>query len=196
MSDQRACNCRFDPTAERHHRPWCAVVSTPAPHPTDPELHHLLNRAIDGVVLHGESDRLRELVRELEADRERVQQEACRTAERLRKAEARVTELEKVSRGYCPHCGRGDAAPGLDDWDRERKRAEQAEAAIERARKLATQWAVLRAYGSAATQLRAALDQQACVCGEPSTPATVHRTDGPCYLDQPQQPTTTEADHA
>ncbi|MFD3614453.1 hypothetical protein ACFWWT_04220 [Streptomyces sp. NPDC058676] len=31
-------------------------------------------------------------------------------------------------------------------------------AAIERARKLATQWAVLRAYGGAATELRAALD--------------------------------------
>lgn len=30
------------------------------------ELQHLLGRAIDGVVLHGESDRLRELVRELE----------------------------------------------------------------------------------------------------------------------------------
>ncbi|MFB7219366.1 hypothetical protein [Streptomyces sp. NPDC056227] len=33
---------------------------------TNTELHHLLNRAIDGVVLHGESDRLRELVRGLE----------------------------------------------------------------------------------------------------------------------------------
>ena len=35
---------------------------------------------------------------------------------------------------------------------------EQAQAAIERARKLASRWAVLRAYGSAATELRAALD--------------------------------------
>ncbi|MFD5058232.1 hypothetical protein [Streptomyces sp. NPDC058394] len=97
------------------------------------ELHHLLNRALDGVVLHGESDRLRELVRQLEkraeqadADRNRVQQRACSTAETLRHAKARLSELE---------------------------------AAIERARKLATQWAILRAYGGAATQLRAALDQ-------------------------------------
>ncbi|WP_372352658.1 hypothetical protein [Streptomyces sp. KL116D] len=36
-------------------------------------------------------------------------------------------------------------------------RTEQAEAAIERARGLASQWAVLRAYGGAATELRAAL---------------------------------------
>lgn len=40
-----------------------------------------------------------------------------------------------------------------------RLRAEQAEAAIERARKLATSWAVLRAYGSAATELLAALNE-------------------------------------
>ncbi|MER7806138.1 hypothetical protein [Streptomyces sp900116325] len=64
------------------------------------ELHHLLNRAIDGVVLHGESDRLRELVRELEqraeragADLDRVQQAACRTAEELRKAKRAVDLL-------------------------------------------------------------------------------------------------------
>ncbi|MEV7394918.1 hypothetical protein [Streptomyces sp. NPDC091215] len=35
---------------------------------------------------------------------------------------------------------------------------EQAQAAIERARKLASRWAVLRAYGGAATELRRALD--------------------------------------
>lgn len=38
------------------------------------------------------------------------------------------------------------------------RRAQQAEAAIARAHKLASRWAVLRAYGSAATELRAALD--------------------------------------
>ncbi|MFF4752668.1 hypothetical protein ACWD5R_11370 [Streptomyces sp. NPDC002514] len=35
---------------------------------------------------------------------------------------------------------------------------ERAEAAIERVRALASRWAVLRAYGSAATELGAALD--------------------------------------
>lgn len=39
-------------------------------------------------------------------------------------------------------------------------RADTAEAAIERTRALASRWAVLRAYGSAATELRAALDEQ------------------------------------
>ncbi|MGY4931591.1 hypothetical protein ACWD7T_10800 [Streptomyces sp. 900116325] len=58
------------------------------------ELHHLLSRAIDGVVLHGESDRLRELVRELEADLARVQGHACRVAEKLRKAERAVDQTE------------------------------------------------------------------------------------------------------
>jgi hypothetical protein len=46
-----------------------------------------------------------------------------------------------------------------------RDRAERAEAAIERARKLASRWAVLRTHGSATTELRAALDG-------PSTPVT------------------------
>ncbi|WP_030169043.1 hypothetical protein [Streptomyces sp. NRRL S-813] len=27
--------------------------------------------------------------------------------------------------GYCPACGRGDAAPTADDWEQQRKRAEQ-----------------------------------------------------------------------
>lgn len=43
---------------------------------------------------------------------------------------------------------------------RAEERADKAEAAIDRARKLASRWAVLRAYGSAATELRAALDEQ------------------------------------
>jgi hypothetical protein len=38
--------------------------------------------------------------------------------------------LRAVARGYCPHCGRGDAAPTVDDWQRERDRAEQAEAKV------------------------------------------------------------------
>jgi hypothetical protein len=46
-------------------------------------------------------------------------------------------------------------------WRQEKQRAERAEAAIDRARSLATQWAVLRAYGSAATELRSALDAPA-----------------------------------
>jgi hypothetical protein len=41
-----------------------------------------------------------------------------------------------------------------DEW---KARAEAAEAAVARAEKLASTWAVLRAYGDAATKLRAAL---------------------------------------
>ncbi|MDX2846438.1 hypothetical protein PV377_47355 [Streptomyces ipomoeae] len=42
--------------------------------------------------------------------------------------------LRQVARGYCPACGRGDAAPTIDDWQRERQRAEQAEADVKRLR--------------------------------------------------------------
>lgn len=39
---------------------------------------------------------------------------------------ADLAALRAVARGYCPHCGRGDAAPTVEDWERERQRAEQA----------------------------------------------------------------------
>ncbi|WP_406420014.1 hypothetical protein [Streptomyces sp. NBC_00842] len=64
-------------------------------------------------------------------------------------------------------------------------------AAIERAQKLATQWAVLRAYGGAATELRAALaqPQQCPQCGDSGA-----CNGGPCplaALDQPPPTTPT-----
>jgi hypothetical protein len=38
-----------------------------------------------------------------------------------------LAALRQVARGYCPHCGRGDAAPTTADWERERQRADQVE---------------------------------------------------------------------
>ena len=38
-----------------------------------------------------------------------------------------LAALRTVARGYCPHCGRGDAAPTADDFEQQRKRAEVAE---------------------------------------------------------------------
>jgi hypothetical protein len=35
--------------------------------------------------------------------------------------------LRQVARGYCPDCGRGDAAPTVDDWEQQRQRADEAE---------------------------------------------------------------------
>jgi hypothetical protein len=32
--------------------------------------------------------------------------------------------------GYCPACGRGDAAPTADDWEQQRQRADRAEAEL------------------------------------------------------------------
>lgn len=36
--------------------------------------------------------------------------------------------------GYCPSCGRGDVAPTAEEYEQQRQRAAQAEAAIERVR--------------------------------------------------------------
>lgn len=38
--------------------------------------------------------------------------------------------LQAVARGYCPACGRGDAAPTADQWYEQRQRADQAEAKV------------------------------------------------------------------
>lgn len=45
----------------------------------------------------------------------------------LGKAETELGALRQVARGYCPECGRGDAAPTVTDWERERDRAVEAE---------------------------------------------------------------------
>lgn len=38
--------------------------------------------------------------------------------------------LQAVARGYCPECGRGDAGPTAEDWERQRRRADEAEAQL------------------------------------------------------------------
>ncbi|MFI1165609.1 hypothetical protein ACH4UM_18835 [Streptomyces sp. NPDC020801] len=40
---------------------------------------------------------------------------------------AQLAAFRQVARGYCPACGRGDAAPTVTDWENERERADQAE---------------------------------------------------------------------
>jgi hypothetical protein len=38
-----------------------------------------------------------------------------------------LAALRTVARGYCPHCGRGDAAPTVTDWEQQKQRADQVE---------------------------------------------------------------------
>lgn len=40
---------------------------------------------------------------------------------------ADLATLRAVARGYCPACGRGDAAPTTADWEQQKQRADQAE---------------------------------------------------------------------
>lgn len=47
--------------------------------------------------------------------------------DRLREGINQLATLQQVARGYCPACGRGDAAPTVEDWERERQRADEAE---------------------------------------------------------------------
>jgi hypothetical protein len=52
---------------------------------------------------------------------------------RMEQLAAELAALRKVARGYCPACGRGDAAPTVADWEQQRLRAERAEDAVTRA---------------------------------------------------------------
>jgi hypothetical protein len=36
-----------------------------------------------------------------------------------------LAALRQVARGYCPACGRGDAAPTVTDWEQQKQRADQ-----------------------------------------------------------------------
>ncbi|GKQ35160.1 hypothetical protein [Streptomyces sp. A012304] len=47
---------------------------------------------------------------------------------------ADLAALRAVARGYCPACGRGDAAPTADDWEQQRQRADRAEGECEHLR--------------------------------------------------------------
>lgn len=48
-----------------------------------------------------------------------------------------LAALRQVARGYCPHCGRGNASPTVEDWEQQKQRADQAEAALARVQALA-----------------------------------------------------------
>lgn len=96
---------------------------------------------------------------------------------RAEQTEARITELERqladAEAANTHMCTELDAVRRMLDPDdcalvdemlatvsQWRTRAEQAEAVLEGVRALASRWAIFRAYGSAATELRAALDEQ------------------------------------
>lgn len=47
--------------------------------------------------------------------------------QRLRDGIDQLAALQAVARRYCPACGRGDAAPTVDDWEQQKQRADEAE---------------------------------------------------------------------
>jgi hypothetical protein len=110
---------------------------------------------------------------------------------------AELAALRQVARGYCPHCGRGDAAPTVADWERERQRADQAEgrlahlqATSEAAGRLLTRTTderdqlqdAIRQVRDVAADLSIPMQQPAEHCGHlsPVTPLTTPRTE--CVL--------------
>ncbi|MEW2127081.1 hypothetical protein AB0891_25515 [Streptomyces sp. NPDC007259] len=74
--------------------------------------------------------------------------------DQLEQAELNAEQQDRHFRTVC-----GERESYRQAWKHEQKHRAGAEAALDRARALATRWAILRTHGSAATELRAALDQ-------------------------------------
>jgi len=51
-----------------------------------------------------------------------------------------LAALREVARGYCPECGRGDAAPTVTDWEQQRQHSDRAGADLNRVTALYAQW--------------------------------------------------------
>jgi hypothetical protein len=121
-------------------------------------LRNLLDRAARGVLVSpGEGALLRQ---HAEAE--------MQEADQLR---AELAALRAVARGYCPACGRGDAAPTVADWEQQKQRAEHAEAVIARAREVAT-W--IRRNYPALTHVN---DRFAAALAEAPTPGAAEATE-------------------
>ncbi|MFI5687859.1 hypothetical protein [Streptomyces sp. NPDC051636] len=93
-----------------------------------------------------------------------------------------LAALRQVSRGYCPTCGRGDAAPTVEDWEQQRDRADQL------ARILAVVLAEFRPTPGT-RQATAVIDTDTLhrwhtALDQPTTAATTcSEHDGPCFPD-------------
>jgi len=83
--------------------------------------------------------------------------------------------LRQVARGYCPTCGRGDAAPTVQDWEQQRDRAERADAAIERVRALRDDLREITGARYIADALDNILDQPAPTAATQPTDARAQR---------------------
>lgn len=96
--------------------------------------------------------------------------------QRLLQVEGELTALRQVARGYCPACGRGDAAPTVADWEQQKQRADRAEAALERVRRIHTRGRITGACNDCGQpwpcEVTRALDQPTPTA---ATPATDHQ---------------------
>lgn len=66
------------------------------------------------------------------------------------KLTAELAALRAVARGYCPACGRGDAAPSVADWEQQKQRADQVEELLRIAHDTSNKSEAARARAAAA----------------------------------------------
>jgi hypothetical protein len=109
------------------------------------------------------------------------------TSDDLDRLHAELDALRAVARGYCPACGRGDAAPTVTDWEEQKQRADRAETALARIAALADEYPA----GIDTALIHEALD-------EPTPrPVATQATDGgsfPAHHDGPTVRECAEAD--
>lgn len=69
---------------------------------------------------------------QLVAENNRLASELGDYDQRVEQLTSELAALRAVARGYCPACGRGDAAPTVADWEQQKQRANEAEQRLHR----------------------------------------------------------------
>lgn len=87
-----------------------------------------------------------------------------------------LAALRAVARGYCPHCGRGDATPPVEAYEEQRARAQRAEDTVARVRALHGSWLRMTLEPG---QVRRLLDDLTHTLDQPAPAAATQATHRP-----------------
>lgn len=132
MTDWREAGCARDCTEQHTYTPGrCALAVVPdtPPRPLIASVEPMPD-GMPGIVVRARptaSTITDTQLDQLYAENDRLAAELADYDQRVQRLDAELAALRQVARGYCHACGRGDAAPSVDDWEQQKQRADEAE---------------------------------------------------------------------